>query len=125
MLPSERGNVGQQIVRNHRSLRAQLPNGTVEIDRVPVDNGGGDEAQARRAEALVFEGAVSNFSRRWKNTARRSVGGRRKKLDPGKRKEIAESVISGRKTGAEIARLYSISAPTVSRIVAQHRPGPA
>ena len=53
------------------------------------------------------------------------VGGRRKKLDPGKRKEIAESVISGRKTGAEMARLYSISAPTVSRIVAQHRPGPA
>jgi DNA invertase Pin-like site-specific DNA recombinase len=53
------------------------------------------------------------------------VGGRRKKLDPGKRKEIAESVISGRKTGAEMARLYSISAPTVSRIVAQHRTGPA
>jgi DNA invertase Pin-like site-specific DNA recombinase len=53
------------------------------------------------------------------------VGGRRKKLDAGKRKEIAESVISGRKTGAEMARLYSISAPTVSRIVAQHRTGPA
>ena len=53
--------MGQQIVGNRRSLRAQLPDGTVEIDRVPVDNGGGDEAQARRAEALVFEGAVSNF----------------------------------------------------------------
>ena len=38
-----------------------LPDGTVEIDRVPVNNGGGDEAQARCAEALVFEGAVSNF----------------------------------------------------------------
>ena len=49
------------------------------------------------------------------------IGGRRKKLDPGKRREIAESVISGRKTGAEMARLYNVSAPTVSRIVAQHR----
>ena len=36
---------------------------------------------------------------------------------------IAESVITGRKTGAEMARLYNISPPTVSRIVAQHRTG--
>jgi DNA invertase Pin-like site-specific DNA recombinase len=53
------------------------------------------------------------------------VGGRRKKLDAGKRIEIAESVISGRKTGADMARLYNISAPTVSRIIAQHRTSPA
>jgi len=51
------------------------------------------------------------------------VGGRRKKLDPAKRREIAESVVSGRKTGAEMARLYNVSAPTVSRIVAAHRAG--
>jgi DNA invertase Pin-like site-specific DNA recombinase len=51
------------------------------------------------------------------------IGGRRKKLDPGRRKEIAESVISGRKSGAEMARLYNISAPTVSRIVAHHLTG--
>ena len=62
MLPSGRGDVGQQIIGSHRSLRAQLPNGTVEIDRVPVEDGGRDEAQARRAATLVFEGAVSNFS---------------------------------------------------------------
>jgi len=49
------------------------------------------------------------------------VGGRRKKLDAAKRREIAESVITGRKSGAEMARLYNISQPTVSRIVAQHR----
>jgi DNA invertase Pin-like site-specific DNA recombinase len=49
------------------------------------------------------------------------VGGRRKKLDPTKRREIAESVVSGRKSGAEMARLYNISQPTVSRIVAQRR----
>jgi DNA invertase Pin-like site-specific DNA recombinase len=33
------------------------------------------------------------------------IGGRRKKLGPEKRREIAESIISGRKTGAEMARL--------------------
>ena len=49
------------------------------------------------------------------------VGGRRKKLDAGKRREIAESVLSGRKTGAEMARLYNISGPTVSRIVSAYR----
>ena len=49
------------------------------------------------------------------------IGGRRKKLDAAKRREIAESVISGRKSGAEMARLYNVSQPTVSRIVAQHR----
>ncbi len=52
------------------------------------------------------------------------VGGRRKKLDAAKRREIAESVISGRKTGAEMARLFGISQPTVSRVVAQHRVTP-
>jgi len=51
------------------------------------------------------------------------VGGRRKKLDAGKRKEIAESVVSGRKSGADMARLYGVSQPTVSRIVAAHLAG--
>ena len=49
------------------------------------------------------------------------IGGRRKKLDPKKRREIAESVLPGRKSRAEMARLYDVSEPTVSRIVAEHR----
>jgi DNA invertase Pin-like site-specific DNA recombinase len=49
------------------------------------------------------------------------VGGRRKTLDAAKRREIAESVITGRKSGADMARLYNIGQPTISRIVAQHR----
>ncbi len=49
------------------------------------------------------------------------IGGRRRKLDVAKRREIAESVITSRKSGADMARLYNISQPTVSRIVAQHR----
>ena len=49
------------------------------------------------------------------------TGGRRRKLGEKQRREIAESVISGRKSGAEMARLYHVSEPTVSRIVAAHR----
>ncbi|MEE3627501.1 recombinase family protein [Nitrospirillum sp. BR 11752] len=49
------------------------------------------------------------------------IGGRRRKLDATKRREIAESVLSGRKTGAEMARLYDVSPPTVSRIVAEYQ----
>ena len=49
------------------------------------------------------------------------IGGRRRKLDPKKRREIAESVLSGRKSGAEMARLYDVSEPTVSRIIAEYR----
>ena len=52
------------------------------------------------------------------------IGGRRRKLDPKKRREIAESVLSGRKSGAEMARLYDVSEPTVSRIVAEYRQNP-
>jgi DNA invertase Pin-like site-specific DNA recombinase len=53
------------------------------------------------------------------------IGGRRKKLDAGERKEIAVSVMSGRKSGAEMTRLYNVSSPTVSLTVAQHRTRPA
>ncbi|MFG1481145.1 recombinase family protein [Xanthobacter sp. V4C-4] len=51
------------------------------------------------------------------------IGGRRRKLGDTQRREIAESVVSGRKSGAEMARLYGVSAPTVSRIVAAYRQG--
>lgn len=51
------------------------------------------------------------------------VGGRRKKLTPIQRADIAENVLSGRKTAAQMARLYDISQPTVSRIVAEERTG--
>lgn len=33
--------MSQQIVGNGRSIRAQLPDGTIEIDRVAVNDGGG------------------------------------------------------------------------------------
>jgi DNA invertase Pin-like site-specific DNA recombinase len=49
------------------------------------------------------------------------VGGRRRKLTERQRGEIAESVLSGRKSAAEMARLYKVSQPTVSRIIAESR----
>lgn len=49
------------------------------------------------------------------------IGGRRRKLGDKQRREVAESVISGRKSGAEMARLYGVSEPMVSRIVAAYR----
>jgi len=43
-----------------------------------------------------------------------------RKLDAAKRCEIAKSVVTGRKSGADMARLYGVSQPTVSRIVVSH-----
>src|SRR4051794_26659002 len=51
------------------------------------------------------------------------IGGRRKKLDDTKRREIAEAVVSGRKTAAQMARIFGVSPPTVSRVVAAHIAG--
>ena len=49
------------------------------------------------------------------------IGGRRRKLNDRQRAEIADGVLSGRKTAAEMARIFKVSQPTVSRIVAAHR----
>lgn len=53
------------------------------------------------------------------------IGGRRRKIGDKQRAEIAESVLSGRKTAAEMARIYNVSQPTVSRIVSERRTPPA
>lgn len=49
------------------------------------------------------------------------VGGRRPKLTPAQSAEIAETVLSGRKTSAQMARLFKISEATASRVVAAAR----
>ena len=49
------------------------------------------------------------------------IGGRRPKLRQNQRKDIADNVLSGRKSGADMARLYNVSEATISRIVAQYR----
>jgi transposase len=49
------------------------------------------------------------------------IGGRRPKLRQDQQKDIADNVLSGRKSGADMARLYNVSEATISRIVAQYR----
>lgn len=49
------------------------------------------------------------------------VGGRKPKLKEDQRKDIIENILSGRKTGAQMARLYSVSEATVSRVIARSR----
>ncbi len=49
------------------------------------------------------------------------VGGRRPKLTPAQRTMIADEVLSGRRTAADMARLYKVSEPTISRLLAAVR----
>ncbi len=49
------------------------------------------------------------------------TGGRPPKGTEQQRLDIADNVLSGRKAGADMARLYNISDPTVSRIVSRAR----
>jgi len=49
------------------------------------------------------------------------IGGRKPKLNKNQREDIADNVISERKSGADMARLYKVSEATISRIVSQHR----
>jgi DNA invertase Pin-like site-specific DNA recombinase len=49
------------------------------------------------------------------------IGGRRPKLAAAQRADVVENVLSGRKSAAEMARLYKVSEATISRAVAQRR----
>jgi hypothetical protein len=54
--------VGQETIRNNDPLRTEMLDSTVEVDRIPMHDRGGDEAQTGRSEALVFESAVADFA---------------------------------------------------------------
>ncbi|MEE9272178.1 MAG: recombinase family protein [Robiginitomaculum sp.] len=49
------------------------------------------------------------------------IGGRPPKLTRQQKQDIADNVLSGRKSGADMARLYNVSQSTVSRIMSQAR----
>ena len=53
------------------------------------------------------------------------IGGRRAKLTVAQRADVVGNVLSGRKTAAEMARLYKVSEATISRIVSAGRQGTA
>lgn len=54
--------------------------------------------------------------------ARREALGRTPKAKPEQRANIAENVMSGQYTAAQMARLYKVGERTVSRLFAAHRP---
>jgi DNA invertase Pin-like site-specific DNA recombinase len=47
------------------------------------------------------------------------IGGRRPKLTVSQRADVVENVISGRRTAAQMLRLYKVSEATVSRLLAR------
>ena len=49
------------------------------------------------------------------------VGGRKPKLRDDQCQDIIESVLSERKTAAQMARLYGVSEATISRVLTKHR----
>ena len=67
--------------------------------------------------AMIRERTTAGLAAR----AEGRIGGRRPKLTPDQRADIVENVTSGRKTATQMARLYKISEPTVSRILAAAR----
>lgn len=58
VVPAEWRDVLEETVWNGGSRAAQIFRGASEIDGVPIDDRRGDEVEAGRAIALVFEGAV-------------------------------------------------------------------
>ena len=62
MLPAQRRDVGEQLVRYRDAAAAQMPDGAVKIDGVPEDDGSGEVRQSGGAMALVLEGAVAQFA---------------------------------------------------------------
>jgi DNA invertase Pin-like site-specific DNA recombinase len=46
------------------------------------------------------------------------VGGRPRSLNDKQRREIADAVLSGRKSAADMARLFGVSPATISRALA-------
>jgi len=55
--------------------------------------------------------------------ARRRAGGRPPKLSPEQRAVVADKVLSGRRTAADMARRYRVSETTISRVLAARRAG--
>lgn len=49
------------------------------------------------------------------------VGGRKPKIDKDQSREIIESITSGRKTEAEMARLFNVDRSTICRLMGRHR----
>jgi hypothetical protein len=54
--------MSQELVWDKHALPSELLHGMIEINRVPVHDRRRDQAEPRRTEALVFEGAVTDLT---------------------------------------------------------------
>ena len=52
----------QHAARGMNAEGTRVPDGTMHVDRVPMDDRCGDEAKAGRAKALVFKRTIGNFT---------------------------------------------------------------
>lgn len=76
MLPAQRCQVGQQVIRNIFSLVAQHFDGAVQIDSVPEDNSRNDKVEAAGQMLLAFIGVISDSTEPMKTDgARERVAG--------------------------------------------------
>lgn len=62
VLPAQRRDVLEQMIRNLATHFAQVGNGPFDIDRVPMDDGADDEVEAGGAERLAFERPITDFA---------------------------------------------------------------
>ena len=49
------------------------------------------------------------------------IGGRKPKLNAEQKADIVENIMSERRTGAQMARLYNVSEATISRIISEYK----
>ena len=62
MLPTKRGEVRQQFIRNVHSSLAEGDDGALEISGIPQDNCGDDQVEAGGAVLLVFIGSITDLA---------------------------------------------------------------
>ncbi len=73
VLPAQRGDVLEQMIRNLAMHFAQVGDGPFDIDRVPMHDRANDEVEAGGAEGLALEGSVADFGRARGRRRRASV----------------------------------------------------
>jgi hypothetical protein len=54
--------VREEAVENGDAPGPQVLDGAIEVDGIPLDDRGGDEAQSGRWEALILEGSVTDLA---------------------------------------------------------------
>jgi hypothetical protein len=60
MFPAEGRDMGKEIIGDGRTESTRVLDGTVQVNRVPIDDRGGNEAQAGRTKTLVLKGSVTD-----------------------------------------------------------------